>query len=113
MKDKLIVLAFAISGLLWLVGCYVEQPHGYVRGPAVYTTYSYVYYPDVEVYYEPHHHIYYWSERGEWRSGARVPRNMVLRSSVRVDLNSPEPYKHHDEVRARYPRHTDERGPGR
>ena len=113
MKNKLIILAFASIGLLVLVGCYVEQPRGYVVRPAVYPTYSYVYYPDVEVYYEPHHHIYYWAEGGAWRSGARVPRNMVLRSSVRVDLNSPEPYKHHDEVRARYPRHTDEREHGR
>lgn len=108
MKDKLIILTFAISGLLGLLGCYVEHPHGYARGPAVYATYSYVYYPDVEVYYEPHRHVYYWSEGNAWRSGARVPQNIVLRSSVRVDLDSPEPYRHHDEVRAKYPRQRQE-----
>ena len=113
MKNKLIMLAFAISGLLWLVGCYVEQPRGYVGGPAVYAGYSYVYYPDAEVYYEPQHHVYYWAEGGAWRSGPRVPQNIVLRSSVRVDLDSPEPYRHHDEVRTKYPRHTEEKKRGR
>jgi hypothetical protein len=108
MKDKLIILTFAIGGLLGLVGCYVEHPHAYARSPAVYATYSYVYYPDAEVYYEPQRHVYYWSEGSAWRSGARVPQNIVLRSSVRVDLDSPEPYRHHDEVRAKYPRQRQE-----
>jgi hypothetical protein len=104
MKEKLIILTVAISSVLGLVGCYVEHPHEYSRGPAVYTSYSYVYYPDAEVYFEPHRRVYYWSEGGSWRSGARVPQNIVLRSHVSVALDSSEPYKHHDEVRAKYPR---------
>ena len=114
MKDKLIILTFAISGLLGLVGCYEGRQHGSAYGPSGYAgssghaTYSYEYYPDTEVYYEPHQHVYYWSEGGAWRSGARVPQNIVLRSSVRVDLDSPEPYRHHDEVRAKYPRQRQE-----
>jgi hypothetical protein len=104
MKDRLIVLTFAISSLLVAIGCFVEQPHGYARGPAVNASYSYEYYPDAEVYFEPQRHVYYWSEGGAWRSGERVPQNIVLRSSVRVDLDSREPYRHHDEVRAKYPR---------
>ena len=106
MRDKLIVFIFAVSSLVVLAGCYVEQPHGYARGPVEDTSYSYVYYPDAEVYYEPHRQVYYWPEGGQWRSGARAPRSVVLRSHVTVNLNSPEPYRHHDEVRARYPRHT-------
>lgn len=104
MKEKLIILTVAISSVLGLVGCYVEHPHEYSRGPAVYTSYSYVYYPDAEVYFEPHRRVYYWSEGGSWRSGARVPQNIVLRSHVSVALDSSEPYKHHDVVRAKYPR---------
>jgi hypothetical protein len=108
MKARLIVLTFAISSVLGLVGCYVEHPHEYARGPAVYTSYSYVYYPDAEVYFEPHRQVYYWSDGGSWRSGARVPQNIVLRSHVTVNLDSSEPYKHHDEVRAKYPRQKQE-----
>jgi hypothetical protein len=62
-----------------------------------------MYYPDVEVYFEPHRHVYYWSDGGAWRSGPRVPQNIVLRSSVRVELDSPEPYRYHDELRKKYP----------
>jgi hypothetical protein len=102
MKTKLTLLAIGSS--LLLIGCYVERPHGYARGPAVEASYTYVYYPDVEVYFEPHRHVYYWPEGGAWRSGPRVPQNIVLRSHVTVDLDSPEPYRHHDEVRAKYPR---------
>jgi hypothetical protein len=104
-KNKLIILTFTISSLL-LAGCYVERPHGYASGPPIEASYSYVYYPDAEVYFEPHSHVYYWSEAGAgaWRSGARVPQNIVLRSHVTVNLNSPEPYKHHDEVKMKYPR---------
>ena len=112
MKDKLTLLVVS-SSLLLLIGCYVDSPHGYVRGPTVQASYSYVYYPDVEVYFEPQHHVYYWAEGGAWRSGARVPQNIVLRSSVRVNLDSPEPYKHHDEVRTKYPRHQEENQPER
>ena len=108
MKIKLPLLA--IGSALLLSGCYyTERPYGYAPGPAVESTYSYFYYPDAEVYYEPRRNIYYWPDGGTWRSGARVPRNIVLRSHVRVDLDSPEPYRHHNEVRVRHPRHPEDR----
>jgi hypothetical protein len=106
MKNKLTLLA--LSSSLLLFGCYTQHRHTYARGPDVYARYSYVYYPDVEVYFEPHRNVYYWSEAGTWRSGPRVPQNIVLRSSVRVDLDSPEPYRHHEEVRAKHPGHKEE-----
>ena len=113
MKTKLSLLV--IGGALLLVGCYVEQPRGYNHGPAMEASYAYVYYPDAEVYYEPHRHVYFWADGGAWRSGPRVPANYVLRSRVTVNLNSPEPYRYHDEVRAKHPRHPEakpqERGP--
>jgi hypothetical protein len=107
MKTKLILLAVGSS--LLLLGCYVDRPHGYARGPAVEGSYSYVYYPDVEVYYHPQRHVYYWNDGGAWRSGPRVPGNIVLRSHVTVDLKSPEPYRQHEEVRAQHPRHTEDK----
>jgi hypothetical protein len=89
MRIKLPLLV--IGSALLLSGCYyTERPYGYGPGPAVESTYSYFYYPDVEVYYEPR-------------------RNIVLRSHVRVDLDSPEPYRHHDEVRVQHPRHPEDR----
>jgi len=36
--------------------------------------------------------------------GPTRPQNIVLRSHVTVALDSSEPYKHHDEVKAKYPR---------
>ena len=117
MKTKLTLLAIGSS--LLLIGCYEGHQHGSTYGSSGYggssgyATYSYVYYPDAEVYYQPQRHVYYWSEGGAWRSGARVPQNIVLRSSVRVDLDSPEPYRHHDEVRAKYPRQRQEEEHGR
>jgi hypothetical protein len=111
MKTKLPLLA--VGSALLLIGCYVDRPRGYVRSPAVEASYSYVYYPDAEVYYEPQRHVYYWADGGAWRSGPRVPQNIVLRSSVRVNLDSPEPYRHHEEVRAQHPRHLEEKQPER
>ena len=103
MNIKLSLLA--VGSALLLNGCYVEGPHEHVRGPVVPVSYAYVYYPDAEVYYEPQHHVYYWADGGTWRSGPRVPATFVLRSSVRVNLDSPEPYRHHAEVRKQHPRH--------
>ena len=108
MKNKLIILGVTLGSLLLVTGCFVERSRGYSRGPAVSPSYAYVYYPDVEVYFEPHRHVYYWSDGGTWRSGARVPRGIELRSHVSVNLDSSEPYRHHDEVRVKYPRHQSE-----
>jgi hypothetical protein len=107
MKNKLTL--FALGGSLLLFGCYTEHRHAYSRGPDVPASYAYVYYPDVEVYFEPQHHVYFWSEGGAWRSGPRVPSTIVLRSHVTVNLDSPEPYRHHEEVRTQHPRHQEEK----
>jgi hypothetical protein len=108
MKDKL-VYSLPPSSVYWRWPAAMWSILTDTRAivPSTLRTY-YEYYPDAEVYYEPQRHVYYWSEGGAWRSGAHVPQNFVLRSSVRVDLNSPEPYRHHDEVRAKYPRQRQE-----
>ena len=98
-----------ISSSVLLLGCYVERPRGHAPRPAVVASYSYVYYPDVEVYFEPHRRVYFWADGGAWRSGPRVPHNIVLRSHVTVALDSPEPYQRHEEVRAKHPRHKNDK----
>ena len=112
MRTKIALLAM-ISCTLPLLVAMSERPRGDMRGPAVAVSYGYDYYPDAEVYYYPQRRVYYWNDGGAWRSGPRVPSTYVLRSSVRVDLPSPEPYRHHDEVRAKHPRHQEERQPER
>jgi hypothetical protein len=113
MNIKLPLLA--IGSALLLIGCYTEPRQAYISGPTVEASYSYVYYPEVEVYYQPQRHVYFWADGGAWRSGPRVPSNMVLRSHVTVNLNTPEPYRRHDEVRAQHPRppQQQQRGRGR
>ena len=111
MRTKLTLLA--LSGSLLLFGCYTEHRHAHSRGPDVSASYSYLYYPDVEVYFEPQRHVYFWADGGAWRSGPRVPANIVLRSHVSVNLDSPEPYRHHEEVRAQHPRQPEAKQPER
>ncbi len=103
MKKNLLIFILAAGGALGFVGCYVDRPHEVVSGPPIGPSYSYEYYPDAEVYYQPQRQVYYWSEGGSWRSGPRAPQNIVLRTHVTVNLNSREPYRQHNEVRARYP----------
>lgn len=111
MKNKLTILA--LISVLPLLVAMAARHHRDAPGPAVGVSYSYVYYPDAEVYYYPQRHVYYWADGGAWRSGPRVPPTYVLRSHVTVNLDSPEPYQHHDEVRAKYPRHVENREHGR
>ena len=101
-RFRIWLLALAASVLM---GCAEEGPYDYGSAypPPPYGYYEYYYYPDVEVYYYPHRHVYWWSEHGEWRSGRRVPPNIELREHVRVNLDSREPWRHHEEIRQRYP----------
>ena len=95
----------ALGGALLTFGCYTEHHARYEPGPAVVGSYAYVYYPDAEVYYAPEHHVYYWSDGGTWRSGPRVPPNVVLHEHVTVKLDSAEPYQRHAQVQKQYPPH--------
>src|SRR6266478_6553134 len=71
--------------------------------------YHYVYYPDEEVYYVPETHVYWWSVGGEWRSGPRVPEGIALGTSVNLDVDGRDPWRHHEVIVARYPRTKHER----
>jgi hypothetical protein len=70
--------------------------------------YHYVYYPEEEVYFVPETRVYWWAEAGEWHSGPRVPEFIVLGGSVNLDVDAREPWRHHEVIVARYPRHRHE-----
>ena len=106
-------LLLGIGAALLVSGCHSHRDRGYTRSPEPYARYSYVYYPEAEVYYYPARRVYYWNDGRTWRSGARVPSNYVLRSYVTVNLDSPEPYRYHDQVRTQYPRDRHWHGDGR
>ena len=109
--QEFVGLCLLVVSLAALTGCYVYEEHPcrvYVPpGPVVY---GYYYYPGVEVYFDPHRHLYWWHEGEVWRSGPRAPARLALRAPVHVELGSAEPFRHHAEVRARYPyEHREER----
>jgi len=95
------LLALAMTG--FLLSCAYEEPYGYYPPPA-YGYYAYDYYPDIEVYYYPRSHVFWWRDHDRWVSGRHAPSNFELREHVRVDLDSRQPWRHHEEIRQRYPR---------
>jgi hypothetical protein len=95
----------ALAMMLFLMSCAYEEPYGYdYYPPPAYGYYAYDYYPDIEVYYYPRTHIFWWRDHDRWVSGRHVPSNIELGEHVRVDLDSRQPWRHHDEVVRRYPR---------
>jgi len=104
-RNRQIRIWLAALAVAALTGCVEEGPYDYddVYPPPPYGYYAYDYYPDVEVYYYPARHVYWWNDHGHWRSGRRVPPNIELHEHVRVNINSREPWRHHDEIRRRYP----------
>jgi len=70
--------------------------------------FHYVYYPEEEVYFVPETRVYWWSVGGEWRSGPRAPEGIVLSTSVNLDVDARDPWRHHEVIIAKYPRHKHE-----
>ena len=72
------------------------------------TVYNYTYYPDSEVYFVPETGVYWWARDGQWYSGPHVPAGLVLGDSVKLRVDAPEPWHHHDVIVKQYPhRHHD------
>jgi hypothetical protein len=67
--------------------------------------YHYVYYPDVEAYYVPETHVYWWADHGTWVSGPHMPNGVVLGSSVNLNVDAQNPWQHHAEIVKRFPHH--------
>lgn len=70
--------------------------------------YHYVYYPEEEVYFVPETRVYWWVDGGVWRSGPAVPVSITLGASVNLDVDARDPWRHHEVIVARYPRHKHE-----
>jgi hypothetical protein len=67
--------------------------------------YRYVYYPESRVYYRSDSRTYFWRDGADWRSARTLPPRIGLRveGRVTVELDSPEPAKHHEEVEKQHP----------
>jgi hypothetical protein len=65
---------------------------------------TYHYYPAIQVYYYPSVRKYYWVERGNWKSGGRLPAHYVVErhKKIVIDLDD-EPHKHHHKIKMDYP----------
>ena len=72
--------------------------------PSSAVSYSYTYYPSQQVYYSPRGRVWFWNERGEWRSGKRLPRVNRLQSDpgIAVMLRTDRPYTQHVYVEHKY-----------
>jgi hypothetical protein len=93
--------AFAASAPLVRADAIVHIGIG-IPAPAP-TVYAYTYYPDQEVYFVPETGVYWWSVGGVWYSGPHVPNNVVLGGSVKLRVDAPEPWRHHEVIVKQYP----------
>ncbi len=97
-------------------------PPVYAPAPAVYppapapaaypppaAAYTYEYYPDSEIYYEPTAQIYFWFDGGSWHHDHLLPRTFDVgrERHVSVRLNTNQPWTMHERVRAEHPGHAD------
>jgi hypothetical protein len=68
-------------------------------------SYRYNYYPTFGVYFDPGRGLYFYLEANVWRSSRARPWYLVYpdRNYVVLDMDSPEPHRHHNEVVNHYP----------
>ncbi|HEX9144425.1 MAG TPA: hypothetical protein VGA09_09150 [Candidatus Binatia bacterium] len=97
-RRQLLLAAIGAALLSFPSGCVVAERHGRNWD-------TYYYYPDVETYYSPRDHNYYWYDRDrrDWRHDERPPRDFYKeRGWVRLESED-EPYKRHEEVKRAHP----------
>ncbi len=65
----------------------------------------YRYYPSSSVYYERARGTYFYYRDGRWQVSVSLPRaiRVDVGDYVTLEMDSPRPYQHHEEVRKRYP----------
>jgi hypothetical protein len=76
-----------------------------IWGPTGYDRVEYYYLPDMDMYYNVPQQKYYYSDRGNWRSGSSLPRryrNVDLYNSYKVVVNEPTPYRNDAKNREQY-----------
>jgi len=76
-----------------------ERRHWYQRQQ------GYYYYPGGDVYYRQADHVWFYQERGRWRSGRNLPDYIRIdfNRSVTINMATDRPYMYHQQVVARYP----------
>ena len=77
----------------WEHGRWYQRPQGYY------------YYPGGDVYFRPSDRVWFYQERGQWRSGRNLPEYVVVdfNRSVSLSMATNRPYTFHQHVVARYP----------
>jgi hypothetical protein len=68
-------------------------------------TYAYYYYPSDNAYYRSSDRMWFYQERGKWRSNRRLPDSIRVdfNQSVTLTMYTERPYTHHQQVATRYP----------
>lgn len=76
-----------------------ERAHWYQRNQ------GYYYYPGGDVYYRPGDHVWFYQERGEWRSTRNLPEfvRVDFNRSITLTMATDRPYIYHQQVVTRYP----------
>jgi hypothetical protein len=68
--------------------------------------YRYVYYPNLQVYFEPYSEIYWWFQDEAWYEGNRLPEGTTVRHEYFqfIELATPKPWTHHVTVHSGFNR---------
>ena len=68
-------------------------------------SYGYYYYPGANAYYRSSDHMWFYQDRGRWRSNRRLPEAILVdfNESVTLTMFTERPYTYHQDVVTRYP----------
>uniref|UniRef100_B8HS34 Uncharacterized protein n=1 Tax=Cyanothece sp. (strain PCC 7425 / ATCC 29141) TaxID=395961 RepID=B8HS34_CYAP4 len=101
---SLLVLASLLMGAFGQMPAQADPPpwapaHGYRA-----KQYSYVYYPQRQIYYSPASGIWFWLRSGNWQFGASLPveYRSSLGGGVPIILETDRPYLQHSSVLEQY-----------
>ena len=66
---------------------------------------AYYYYPGDNVYYRQADHVWFYADRGQWRSSRNLPDGIRVdfNRSVTLNMYTDRPYTYHQEIVTRYP----------
>lgn len=66
---------------------------------------GYYYYPGADAYYRPDDHLWFYVERGQWRSARNLPDwvRVDFNRSITLSMATDRPYLFHQQVVTRYP----------
>lgn len=85
-----------------------QEPRGpspWERGRWYQASHGYYYYPGGDVYFRPADRVWFYQERGRWRSGRNLPEyvHVDFNRSVSINMATDRPYTFHQHVVTRYP----------